>query len=361
MIRDIKTNRQRVIGLDMFRVALALLIFMFHSQGQFNCVYHVIYDFVSMGAIAMTGFFLLSGYVLYISYADKDLMTLNNAKQFYIKRAITILPLYFFIAVAYTIFDFIRGNANAHDYLVLFPVETFCLQSVFSSLYHNIHNRGTWFISCIVICYAIYPFLQTMLRQLSNRTKLILILCLTSVLLYSPIVRLYFNLQPIYSNPFFRALEFTIGILLAQINCSVRDNKILNYFRTKYSLVIAIVVLITLTIYARHMGLQEDFMLYNWIALPCFAFIMIALGFIPITSLSNNKQIIYLSNISFAFFLIQVLPLWLVSGKICSIIGSDANLVKIVVSFSVCFLGAILIHECVEKPASSKLRKALLT
>lgn len=361
MIRGIKQNRQRIIGLDLFRVGLALLIFMFHSQGQFNCVYHVIYSFVSMGAIAMTGFFLLSGYVLYISYADKDLTTLNDVKQFYLKRAITILPLYFFIAVAYTIFDFIRGNASIQDYLVLFPVETFCLQSVFSSLYHNIHNRGTWFISCIMICYVIYPFLQTMLSQLSTRSKVILIIIFTFLLLYSPVVQSYFNLQSIYSNPFFRALEFSIGILLAQINSSARDNKILHYFRTKYSLVIAIVALITLTIFARHIGLQGDFMLYNWIALPCFIVIIIALGYIPFTSFSMNKQIIYLSNISFAFFLIQVLPLWLVSGKICRMLGSDANLVKIIVSFSLCLLGAILVHECVEKPIAMKFRKALFS
>lgn len=58
----------RVIGIDIFRIALALLIFMFHSWMHFGCDYYFLRNFVSVGAIAMTGFFLLSGYALRLIY-----------------------------------------------------------------------------------------------------------------------------------------------------------------------------------------------------------------------------------------------------------------------------------------------------
>lgn len=357
---DCKSQKTRLIGLDLMRVALALLIFMFHSLIHFNCNYYFLNEFVSAGAIAMTGFFMLSGYALYYSYSDKNLITVTEIKPFYIKRAITILPLYFFIAITFTICDFIQGIAHLDEFLVLFPVETLCLQSTFSSLFSYGHNIGTWFISCIVICYAIYPFLQTMISQISNRSRVILLIVLIGILLYAPIVQMFFKLQPIYSNPFYRLLEFTIGILLAQNNCSSIDNKILNLFRNKYMLMFSVVLLVVLISLALHIGIPNNYMLLNWIAIPCFCVMIIALGVIPFSSLKNNRTLAYLSSISFTFFLCQVLPVWTVSGKVCDWIGIDINILKIVVSFLFCVVGAVLIHELVEKPASKLLKEKFL-
>ena len=57
-----KKNEERVVGLDMMRIAMAILIFMFHSRIHvLNCSYGILNSFVDMGAIAMTGFFMLSG------------------------------------------------------------------------------------------------------------------------------------------------------------------------------------------------------------------------------------------------------------------------------------------------------------
>lgn len=353
-------KKQRLPGLDLMRVALACLTYMFHSKVHLKCDYYFLNDFVEVGAIAMTGFFLLSGYTLFISYSDKDLTKINEIKTFYIKRSITVLPLYFFIAIVYTACSFILGVAKVNEVLVLLPVETLCLQSTFSSLFSYAHNGGTWFISCIVICYALYPFFQTVLSQISNRTKVILLLLFAGILLYAPIVQQYFALHSIYTNPFYRLLEFAIGILLAQINYSVEDNKVLNVLRNKISLLVMTLLLVLLVSLAIHYGIPTDYMLLNWIALPLFGGIILASGSISFPSLTNNKVFTYLSSISFTFFLCQVLPLWMVSQKVCTILGFDSNAIKILVSFTFCFLGAVIIHESVEKPASKMLKVKFL-
>lgn len=353
-------KEQRVIGLDIMRIALALLVFMFHSRIHYQCDYYFFNDFVRMGAIAMTGFFLLSGYVLCTVYRALDLMTINGIKGFYLKRAISIIPLYFFVAIVYAACDFIQGDASINDYLVLFPVEVTGLQSTFSSLFSYSHNGGTWFISCIIICYALYPFIQTVLKQLSNRTRLILLALLSFLLLYAPIVQLYFNLQRIYTNPFYRLLEFFIGILLAEINCSYDGFKLLSIIRNKVTLIIVTLLLVIMTTIAVRKGVPTDFMLFNWIALPCFCCIILALGKIECDFLRESKVILYLSKISFPFFLCQVLPLWALSRKICGALGSDANIIRILVSFTLCFIGAVVMHEFVEIPAARALRRQLL-
>ena len=63
---------QRVVSLDIFRFLLAFLVFLFHSWMHIGCYYSWIFTpFISMGAIAMTAFFILSGYSLYLAYGGE--------------------------------------------------------------------------------------------------------------------------------------------------------------------------------------------------------------------------------------------------------------------------------------------------
>ena len=156
---------QRIIGLDYLRISLAVLVFLFHSHSHvLKCDYGVLNGFVSMGAIAMTGFFLLSGYALNLS--NKNFENARDVKKFYIKRLIAILPLYYaYAAINVAINIFRNGTTAAIEELILFPTEFLGIQSVFASLFPYSHNGGSWFISCILICYLLYPLLQIISRK----------------------------------------------------------------------------------------------------------------------------------------------------------------------------------------------------
>ena len=66
------------------RISLALLIFAFHSRIHvLQCDYGLLNGFIDMGAIAMTGFFLLSGYALHLSYGKKDMSDIPSIRKFY--------------------------------------------------------------------------------------------------------------------------------------------------------------------------------------------------------------------------------------------------------------------------------------
>lgn len=354
---------KRVVGLDLMRISMALLIFMFHSQIHvLKCSYGYLNSFVSMGAIAMTGFFLLSGYVMNLTCGYKDMSDSAEIKRFYLKRIISIIPLYFVWASIWTIANVIvNGKSAAIEEIILFPVEILGIQSVFSSLFPFSHNGGSWFISCILICYFIYPLLQNITKSISNRNKILLIFVLTAVLLYSPLVQHYFHLQILYSNPFFRVLEFSIGILVSQFNLSSNSNKLVSVMRNYFVCALSIVGLVVGITILNMVNIPHDYMLYNWVALPCFVSMMVSLSSYNFKNLQNSKVIKYLSQLSFCIFLGQIIYVWNAVKYVLDYFGTDNNIMKILVSFIIVFCIANVLHYFVEVPSSKYLKHSFLT
>lgn len=64
----VNKDKKRVYGLDLFRVLCVLMVFVFHSQIHIKSDYGVLNSFIELGAIYMTAFFLLSGYVISLVY-----------------------------------------------------------------------------------------------------------------------------------------------------------------------------------------------------------------------------------------------------------------------------------------------------
>ncbi len=67
-----------------------------------------------------------------------------------------------------------------------------------------------------------------------------------------------------------------------------------------------------------------------------------------------NRVISYLSEISYSFFIAQLFN-WPIMKKMVELFGIDDNLFKIVSSFAVCLLLAVIIHEMIEKPSKRLL------
>ena len=341
---------------------MAILIFMFHSRIHvLKCSYGYLNSFVSMGAIAMTGFFLLSGYVMNLTYGYKDMSDSAEIKRFYLKRIISIIPLYFVWASLLVSANVIlNGKSAAIEEIILFPVEILGIQSVFSSLFPFSHNGGSWFISCILICYLIYPLLQNLTKSISIRNKILVIFILSAILLYSPIVQHYFHLQKLYSNPFFRILEFSIGILVSQLNISSNLNKLVSIMRNYFVCIVSIFGLIVGITILKMVNIPCDYMLYNWIALPCFISLMVSLGSYKFSVFQNSKLIKYLSELSFCIFLGQIIYVWYAVKFAFEYAGIESNIMKILVSFIIVFCIANLLHYLVEIPSSKYLKQRFL-
>lgn len=347
---------QRMVGLDILRYLLAFLIFLFHSKIHMKYDYGFLNPFIGMGAIAMTGFFMLSGYSLYITYWIKDLSNLQEIKIFYIKRFIGVFPIYYITALVYVI---LFGKESIIENVLLAPISFLGLQSIYSGTFSISHFGGTWFISCITVCYLIYPYLQILVGQMGFKAKILVGCICAFVILWSPLFQHGFHLATIYDNPLIRLLEFMIGVIIANLN-QKSDCKFVKIFQSRISLILGSLILFFLVNLALffHIGLG-NYMLYNWIVLPTFVMIIMPLGKLPFTKISNNKTIRYLSAISYDFFLAQFF-LWPICRVIFQYTGIEENLIKIVLSLVLCFIIAVVMHEFIEKPIGRYLKLKLL-
>ncbi|SHK83867.1 Peptidoglycan/LPS O-acetylase OafA/YrhL, contains acyltransferase and SGNH-hydrolase domains [Fibrobacter sp. UWB12] len=350
MIIDKEKAKHRAAGLDLFRVVAAIMVLLFHCNIHHESSFGPLTGFVSMSAIFMTGFFMLSGFVLFRTYRERELFQKDALKNFYLKRIFGIFPLYLFVAVLYVV---TLGQESMFQNLVLLPIELLGLQSVFSTLFPVSHNGGTWFISCLLFAYLAFPLMQEVVKQWGTRAKIVAIGLSLFILFWSPLVVHTFSTDSIYSNPFFRGLEFFIGVVLASLSVNVK------WFATWKAFVVEAVLLVAGVSIAVRLNLfVGNYMLYDWIAVPLFGCMALTLAGLKSPHLQNSSVLRYASAASYAFFLAQTfntdIENWLFAA--C---GIQNNVLQITVSIALCSLIAVALHEFVEKPCARMLKKKL--
>ena len=351
MIIDKEKAKQRAAGLDLFRVVAAVMVLLFHCNIHHDNSFGLLTEFVSMSAVFMTAFFMLSGYVLFLTYKDMPLVQGGALKNFYLKRVFGIFPLYLVVALLYVV---TLGQESVFQNLVLLPIEILGLQSVFSTLFPVSHNGGTWFISCLLLAYLAFPLMQEVVKQMSTRTKWTALAVCTAVLFWSPLVVHTFKTDSIYSNPFFRGLEFFIGVLLCSLPIRAGIAKILATWKALLVEVLLLVAGISIAVWLNIF--VGNYMLYDWIVIPLFACMILTLGRLKSPRLQESAVLRYASAASYAFFLAQTfnteIENWLFAA--C---GIQNNVLQIAMSVTLCTLMAIALHEFVEKPCARVLKK----
>ena len=353
MIIDKEKAKYRAAGLDLFRVVAAVMVLLFHCNIHHDNSFGLLTGFVSMGAVFMTAFFMLSGYVLFLTYKDKSLVQAPALKKFYLKRIFGIFPLYLVVAVLFVV---TLGQESVSQNLVLLPVELLGLQSVFSTLFPVSHNDGTWFISCLLLAYLAFPLMQEAVKQMTTRTKWIALAICAAVLLWSPLVVHTFKTDSIYSNPFFRGLEFFIGVLLCSLPIRAGIAKIL---ATWMALIVEVFLLVAgISIVVRLNVFVGNYMLYDWIVLPLFACMILTLAGLKSPRLQGAAILRYASAASYAFFLAQVFNTQ-IENWLFPLCGIQNNALQIAVSVALCVVIAVALHELIEKPCAKMLKKKL--
>lgn len=353
MIIDKEKAKHRAAGLDLFRVVAAVMVLLFHCNIHHGNDFGALTGFVSMGAVFMTAFFMLSGYVLFLTYKDKSFVQASSLKKFYLKRVFGIFPLYLIVAALYVV---TLGQESVFQNLVLLPIEVLGLQSVFSTLFPVSHNGGTWFISCLLFAYLAFPLMQEVVKQMTTRTKWIALTICTAILFWSPLVVHTFKTDSIYSNPFFRGLEFFIGVLLCSL--PIRDG-IAKILATWKALLVEVLLLVAgVSIAVRLNIFVGNYMLYDWIVIPLFAFMIITLAGLKSPSLQGSAVLRYASAASYAFFLAQTFNTE-IENWLFATCGIQNNVLQIALSVSLCMVIAVALHELVEKPCARILKKKL--
>lgn len=304
----------------------------------------------------MVAFFILSGFSMAINYGKKDLTEWSEYRPYLIKRIISIYPVYIAVYLLYIIF---QNDLSFKNNIIIAPIELSMTQSWFSTLFSYTHNGGTWFLSCIFVCYIIYPLGAKLFAQMSLKERVLLMSGMYLLCSYAPVIphRFSENVQVIYSNVLFRTVEFVIGIAMAFFQ---NDLRIYIFFKKiskfSYLVVESILFVAAITIAGR---LRLNYLYESFVAIPFFAFVILQV------SLMENKQFgifnssltTYLSNISYCFFLAQFF-VWDMVKKVREVIPLS-NYISLLVAFGVCAAISVLLYELVQKPIKSLMVQKL--
>lgn len=345
---------ERIAGWDLMRISLAIIVFCFHSNIHLSLTFGVFTDFVSVGAFCMTGFFVLSGTVLYYTHGNESVLK-SGLLRFYWKRILGIMPLYWVVMILY----FLDNGITTNDYRML-PIEILGLQSPFLGSFSLSHNGGTWFISCLLICYFVFPLVCELINEFKNWQIVIVICVLSAFDIYSQYITGHFAYGEMYSTPFLRVIQFTIGCLIGacvkrKIGFAIFQNNHAVTMAAVFSIFIAQIVILT-SVVKTEMFFTVTYLqrmaMYDVTALPCAAIIIFLLGHVRMDYAKRMRVGWVLqgsSNISYSFFLAQFF-VWERAKNIYEQYGINNNKSKIIIAFCLCLLISCLLHWIIEKP-----------
>jgi peptidoglycan/LPS O-acetylase OafA/YrhL len=328
----------KVRSLTSFRFITAFCVFLFHCQMYlgWKTRFSIVNEFIENGAIFMTGFFTLSGFIVAYVYSEVDFTKRANIFAFYFKRFAKIYPTYAVVTIVYfSIFH----NFSIQNYLRITVNDLLLVQGFFPSMFQIGINGGTWSLTVECFLYFLLPFILL----LANKSEKILIV--GGILGVITSFNITFETTDIiYSNPIFRIPDFLCGIGFYFLCKRIRFNHFIH--------LVAVSLLFLACLFlgsSRYQYIQGHFIV------PILFGAWIASVFHSDSKLYNNKVLEYLGMISYSFYLWQFAAIdfgqWLIK------IFPAVNLyIVVLIVFSVNTIVAAISYHCIEERA----RKFLL-
>lgn len=160
------------------------------------------------GNQATTIFFILSGFVISHSWINNDK---PNARQFYIKRFLSLYPFYFICLLCIFISDYNRNIDSNYFLFHVLALQPFLNDSTWFTL-----NGPDWSLGVEFFLYLLFPILIKPIKKIHNYGKFLLFLVvfefiITGVLSFYSTPDLSFYI--LYHLPPFQTIHFMQGIL----------------------------------------------------------------------------------------------------------------------------------------------------
>ena len=353
------SSRERLPGLDVFRAMAVLMTYFFHSNIHMGYQYGPLTAFVSQGAAFMTGFYLLSGFVVQYTNRGTDLMEPQMLCRYAKKRFIGIVPFYWIMGAAFVL---LLGQESWKENAALFPIEAVGLQSALTGSFGLTHNGGTWFISCLLFCYFLFPYVQHILNNVNWHSRLTWAGLAAMLLVYgsSTVVAWHFSLPGVYDNPFFRAAEFSFGVMLGMLHerGGVHRKGILCFVYSWKAVAAEFAALVCEITLLCRIGLPGGYAAYGVAALPLYAMLICSLSGIRAPRLAGSRLLTWFCERSYAFFLAQFY-VW-IATRWCLARWPFLETFRGILSFAICLGLASFLHSAIEKPLARFCKAKLL-
>jgi peptidoglycan/LPS O-acetylase OafA/YrhL len=234
----VKTERKPALpALTGIRSLAAICIMFFHfTPAGLRWAAHpwlTLYPVVDLGFVFVGFFFLLSGFILTYNYADRPKL---NAPDFWVARLSRLYPIYLLtlvISIPMIVVEFhVRSRVDFLEGITLTPL---LLQGLLPKL-ATFANTVAWALSCELVFYLLFPWLNRMRWPRSAGKLLVLFIALWLVGMILPALYIHFDPDHLghmadrYSGGFWiTALKYTplphvstflAGIALGQLHAA---------------------------------------------------------------------------------------------------------------------------------------------
>jgi len=322
MYKDVKYFK----GLNALRFFAAYLVVIHHAEqirmkyGLFNLKE---YSLFNNGGIAVTFFFVLSGFLIsYLLFKESDITNNISVKKFYFRRILRIWPLYFLIVIIGIIFlpyilDFI-GYSYSLPYSFNDVILYYILFSPFMvNIFYGHHLiEPLWSIGVEELYYIVWAPLFKFLRNYILPI-IILIIFVRSLLIYASFLG-YFD--PVIQR-LIRMLRFeamAIGGLAAYLIYNY--SSILTHFLFSRLSQFLLIIFVLLRIFAFKLLVAQS-MVFNFlfttpvisqlVIMIIFAWLIINISLNPKSIVRlDNKILNFLGNISYGIYMYHMLVIF---------------------------------------------------
>lgn len=301
-------HQREILPLTGLRFIAALYVFIFHIQIRWPVTDTTfLSNIFNEGAIGMSVFFMLSGYLLMLTYSNS-----GSIREYFVNRVARIYPIYFvaglvtlpWLGVSLT-GDTAEIALSTLRIFFIFIANIFLIQAWFPQLFSFWNNGGSWSISVEAFCYAMFPLLVKFICRSSTRTVMMVIFTCYCVSLMPGIsVKAYaqYGIPVFYAMPVFRFPEFVIGacvFILAK-----------RHPLPPSTWIIQLASIAVLFAYLGHFGaVMPIYTGHNWIVIPVVAITLctLATGRGPVAWVLSRPLFVWLGKVSYCFYSFQAL------------------------------------------------------
>jgi peptidoglycan/LPS O-acetylase OafA/YrhL len=342
------------------RAVAALLVFLFHMQIRWPYVHgKFASNFIGNGAVGMSIFFVLSGFVLAYQYSGKHF----TYRGYLLNRVARIYPVY--LTAAILTLPWIGIHIGAQDpfrdlakVILLVVTNILVIQAWFPQFIAFWNDGASWSISVEAFCYLLLPFFLQIATRLSGR-QLSIVALSAFVLGVVPglTYELFDNSPPIfYAMPIFRLPEFVLGITV--------------FFAAKRKIrggvgvvALALFVIATYILARTTPNSHSIYVTNNWIVLPAIAgaILFFANSHSLFAKLMGSSPVVWLGKISYCIYSFQILIIVSLISHHDSITEAIPILSNNRVLFASALVGLIAIsgvaHRVIEEPMRRYIKR----
>ena len=333
-------------GIQLLRVISCLAIFFCHfgQRIELDKISTNLYNFTQLGGYGIGLFFVISGYLVCFSLQKEKSVT-----KFYKKKAIRILPLYFFSILYFFITETFIFKSVPIDPLNLGWLRyIFCLNAIIPSEGYFWSNIGiTWTIPVFVIFYILAPFLVKFAKT-TLKSTIVLVVSIIIALIISK-----------FGNCWFMAFKYIPCFLMGIVIYNSKIEKRLFITLLVFQLFIFIIKFGDWNYYlAKFVPLLELFVVSS-----IFASVLLLSHEFKVKNKKAIKLLNFLDEHSYTLYLVHGITFCGFIDKLS--VDSFGNytifiIFKFIIAFAITGVLIILIHKYIEKPVQNMLTKKFI-